>query len=153
MISANLIFWLYAYALTLCALFLAFRAVKKVRRGDYAGHAKQMDYAITLILVFVASYVLKVIILGREPKTNWELPHFIVLYIHEAFIACMLVSGTIARVLAAKFKASLFSNGTPTALDKTRRKKHRLAGKICLLATSMAILTATFILHTMYTLG
>lgn len=153
MITPNLLFWGYAYALTLVALAIALQAVGLARKGHLAAHGKRMDIAILLILIFVASYVLKVIFLGREEKQNWETFHFVVLYIHESFIALMLIGGTVARVLASKFKQSVYGNQTPTALDLKRRGTHRFFGKLCLVSTGMALVTASFILYTLYTVG
>lgn len=150
--SPNLMFWIYAYALTIVALGIAFQGVARVRKGDEVGHAKKMNLAVLLILGFVGSYVLKVIFLGREPKTNWESLHFTVLYIHEFFIACMLLAGGYTRYLAGKFKTSVGSSN-PSAAMLALRKKHRAAGKFCLIATTMALFTATFVLYTIHSRG
>lgn len=150
--TSNLMFWLYAYVLTIAALIIAFQGVAKIRQGDEIGHAKKMNLAILVILGFVASYVLKVIFLGREPKTNWESIHFTVLYAHEFFIAGMLIAGGYARYLAGKYKHTLGKKDLSDQ-DIALRKRHRLSGKICLASTTMALFTATFVLHTIYKYG
>ena len=145
--NPNLYFWFYVYGLTITALIIAFTGIARIRKGDEVGHSKRMNLAIYLILFFVASYLVKIIVLGREDKSGWEAWNFAVLYIHEFFIACMLISGTYTRYLAGKFKHTLMAPDALTGLDVQRRRKHRLAGKICLSATSMAIVTATLILY------
>jgi len=145
--SPNLIFWFYVYALTVTALIIAFTGVARIRKGDAIGHSKRMNLAIYLILFFVASYVVKLLVLGREDKSNWESWHFLVLYVHEFFIACMLISGSYTRYLAAKFKHTIEAAAPLNDLDAKRRRRHRLTGKICLGATSMAIVTASMILY------
>ena len=150
--NANLMFWFYAYALTTTAMALALVAVSKIRKGEIQAHQKLMNTAITLILFFVLSYLVKMLALGREDKSAWHGFYLITLYIHESFIFLMLFFGGWARYLAAKFKPSL-TQDQPSPLDLRRRAKHRKIGTLCLSVTGCALVTAAVLLYGMVQRG
>lgn len=148
----NLIFWFYAYGLTFVALFLAYTGVAAVRKGDLARHRALLNMACSLIIFFVISYVFKMVFLGREDKSEWDVIYKIVLYIHEALIATMLVTGAWARWLAFKFRDSLFAQQLPTE-HEAMRQKHRTLGLWCIYSATLALLTASVILYGMVQRG
>ena len=143
--TANLMYWLFAYVLTLVAFLIGLNGVSHIRRGDWQAHRKRMVASCNLILFFVASYVVKVLVLGREDKSDWSTFYLVVLYIHESFIACMLIFGVLARIRAAKLQLK-----TPDGSDAIVRKKHGNAGKMCLLFCALGILTATVVVFGMF---
>lgn len=147
--NVNLAFWVFAYALTLVAILLAFSGVRAAKKGDLETHARLMRFACNLILFFVVSYVVKMFALGREDKSQWTDFYLVVLYIHETLIGGMLVSGTISRVLAYKFRHSL-TGATVSPLDLKRRKTHTKAGKMCILFAILALVTAGVVLYGMF---
>lgn len=142
--NANLLYWLFAYVLTLSAFLIGLKGVGYIRRGDWQGHQKRMVAACNLILFFVASYVVKVLVLGREDKSDWGTYYLVVLYIHESFILLMLITGVAARLKARKMGLK-----QPGGLDKSIGKSHGRMGKLCLLFCGCGILTATIVVFGM----
>ena len=145
----NLIFWGFAYLITGVAILFAVRGYRAVRRGDYGLHRTLMNTACNLILFFVAAYLVKVLVLGREDKTTWENLYLYTLYIHEGFIGLMLVTGIWARWLSHQFKDTLFKDKLSETMAK-KRKLHGRLGKVCLGAAGCGLFTATIILIGMF---
>jgi uncharacterized membrane protein YozB (DUF420 family) len=146
--SWNLIFWFYAYGLTMLALLLAFLGISAVRKGNIKRHHQFLNFACNLIVFFVISYVFKMIFLGREDKSDWGMYYKTVLYIHEALIATMLITGIRGRWLAFKFRDTLYQGEVTEAQAKMRRQ-HRLMGKWCVYSATFALITASVILYGM----
>lgn len=147
--NSNLIFWFYAYAVTVCALVFAFRGVGRAKKGQLEAHRKDMIRACNLIILFVLSYVFKVLFLGREDKSSWESTYLWILYIHEALIGLMLVTGVWARILAAKLATTL-TDPNPSDMILTLRRKHAKIGRTCIIAAVCALFTAAIILYGMW---
>lgn len=145
----NLIFWFFAYGLTGIAIALALFGWIKASRGELNAHRKLMNAACSVIVFFVVSYLVKVIALGREDKSGWELFYLIVLYIHEALILTMLVCGGRAWFLSLKFGADLYDQVKAKTLAK-QRSQHKLMGKIAIYASCLAMTTASVVLYGMY---
>lgn len=149
--DAHLIFWLYAYGLMLVVLIIAGLGIQKAKAGDYQKHLRAMIAACNILLFFVFSYVVKVFVLGREDKSAWSALQLTILYTHEFLILVMLVSGVYARILAAKFKHSLFTD-KPSAEDLVHRAAHRRWGKLAFRAACAAFLTATGVIAVLFSL-
>lgn len=147
---ASLIFWLYAYGLTWIAVIFALRGIGAARTQQFARHKSLMTTAINLILFFVVSYLAKVVILGREDRSSWSDFYLYTLYIHETFIALMLVTGAWARRLAHLFRATLDADTVPPEFE-SKRRRHGHLGRLCVLAAFCGLLTATIILWGMVT--
>ncbi len=147
--DSHLIFWLYAYGLMLIVLVIAGRGIGRAKAGDYQGHMRAMILACNILLFFVLSYVVKILALGREDKSAWSALQLALLYTHEFLILVMLVSGTYARILAAKFKQSLFSQ-KPSAADMAVRAVHRRWGKVAFAAACAAFITATGVIAILF---
>lgn len=145
-LNAKLGFWLYVWVLTLSAILIAIKGIRKAGKGEYHAHQKQMDLAIRLILFFVLTYVAKLIFLGRENLANWSSVYITVLRIHETFIAIMLLSGGYVRFLARQFS---LNSSQPSASEQAARKRHRLLGKVCISAALCGLGTATFLIYGM----
>ncbi|MBO1318342.1 DUF420 domain-containing protein [Acanthopleuribacter pedis] len=141
----NLMFWGYAYLLTTTAVFFAILGWRNIIAGDIQAHKQKMGAAINLILFFVVSYVVKVIVLGREDKTNWTPFYLYTLYIHETFIALMLLTGGWARWLAHTFRTSLTGDSVSDVHQKQRRLHGKL-GRACIASALCGLFTATIIL-------
>ncbi len=108
--------------------------------------------AVWLVVLFVASYLFKVIFLGREDLSRWSDAAIWTLRIHELFIAIMLIAGIAALVRGGRLaKTSLLSDlPDAKAPDPDERLKHKRAGRIAVLAMLFALLTAGFVLIGMY---
>lgn len=145
--NPNFIYWCFAYAWMSLVVVIGVLAVRQVRAGDLAGHMRKMILVCNMLLFFVVTYVVKVLVLGRELKEGWEMIDFIILYTHEAFIAIMLVTGTWARLLGNKVRARL---DNPTDADMAMRRRHKKLGQMAFLSAFAALVTATGVMWTLY---
>lgn len=150
--NANLIFWCFALldlgAVVTCIVW----GVARVRAGDIAAHRHSMLSAATLVGVFLLSYLAKLALLGREDRSGWTSREFTVLYVHEVFVAVMLLGGGLALWRARGFRAQLGENwrlpedGQP--LEGVER--HRLAGRVATLGALLAFACAIVVLLDMF---
>lgn len=144
--TPKLLFWFLALALLGAVLASALAGWGKIRRGDVRGHRRALRRAMGLIGVFLLCYVAKVIFLGKEDLASWSRADLWVLWIHEAIVALMLVSGASAGVLAWRAERHL---GTTTPLDRAAwgfPRAHRLCGRVAILTSVAAFATASLIL-------
>jgi len=149
-LEAKLAYW--TVALLNLALAVAFVAmgVRRVRRGNVAGHRRAMISSSALVALFLVSYAFKVIFLGREDRTVWSDSALTVLYIHEACIAVMVVAGGVAVSRARRFgNLEILAASTPDSRTRGRRT-HRIAGRVAAVASVLALLTAAGVLAGMY---
>jgi uncharacterized membrane protein YozB (DUF420 family) len=106
--------------------------------------------AVSLVGLFLVSYVIKVILLGREDRSSWSQASAWTLYVHEACVAAMLVAAGIALTRARRF-GPLRDGAPPAAEPRERgRRVHRLAGRVAVAASVLALLTAAGVLAGMY---
>ena len=120
----RLSFWTLSIFLAGAAVSAAFTGIARVRSGDIEGHRSRMTLSGYLILAFVASYGVKLAVIGREALHTWE-PFFLgVLRLHQGFIAVMLGAGLYALALSKKTLSA-------DAEERGRaRARHRLAGRV-----------------------
>ena len=144
----NLAFWLYAYVLMMVVVYVAFKGVGHIKRGEQEAHMKKMVFACNILIFFVVSYVVKILVLGREDKVGWQTMDLVVLYVHETCIFIMLLAGTYARIQAARFKDRPVSE-----IPAAARKKHARSGKVAITAATLALFTASFVLYGMWRRG
>lgn len=135
-------FWLYAFALTAAIIAVAAIGVRHARKGNYQTHRARMNAVCWMVLVFVLSYVLKVAFLGKEDLDTWETGYVVTLRVHESFIAIMLVCGGYTRLLAHRFRRSLDATRIQSEFAAMRRR-HRLLGRVAIVAAIAAMATAT----------
>jgi uncharacterized membrane protein YozB (DUF420 family) len=129
---------------------LAAVGVRRIRRGNVVGHRSAMMGAGVLVGLFLVSYGLKVLLLGREDRAAWSEWSLVVLYVHEACIAAMVVAAGVAVSLARRFgNAAALSVSSPGARTRARRV-HRAAGRVAVIASLLALLTAAGVLAGMY---
>lgn len=150
MFDAKLAYW--TVALLNLALAVGFVAVgvRRIRRGNVAGHRRAMMMGGALVALFLVSYAFKLLFLGREDRATWSETSLTVLYIHEACIAAMVVSGAVAVSRARRF-GDLASLAVSTADSRTRDGRvHRNAGRVAAVASILALLTAVGVLAGMY---
>ena len=149
--DAKLIFWCVALA-NLCAIVsFAVTGVLAVRRGDVRTHRRRMLTAASLVGLFLVSYLLKVAVLGREDRSLWTALDRSVLYVHETFVAAMLLGGGYAAWRAWQFRARL---GPAFVLPRDGtlpgRAPHRRAGWIAVVGAALAFVTAGGVLAGMF---
>jgi len=139
-------YWTGAW-LNMCAIVgLAAIGVRHARRGDVARHRRCMLGAAALVGLFVASYLLKVALLGREVLELWDTASVRMLRFHELCVAVLLVSGGYGLTLALR-------RGMPLAPGPERERthrRHRRAGRTAVASALLGIVSAGFVLFGMY---
>ena len=142
-------YWTLALANMLAAIGCAAAAVRRVRRGDVAGHARLMKTAGLLIGLFLVSYVVKVFALGREQLELWE-PRFVhVLRFHELGIATMVGAGGVAFTIGTR-RRFIDPVSRSEAARGTALRNHRRAGWTALISSGLAAAGAAYVLYGMY---
>lgn len=133
----KLLFWHFAWlamtAIVACGL-LAWRAI---RQGRIPEHRKWMHRSLFFVGLFVALYVLKVVLLGKEDLSLWSHQQVLWLRLHESFVTLMLLAGTLARVLGNRARS------TPGGRVAVR---HRWLGRAAISFAVLAYATGTWIL-------
>jgi len=118
------------------AVASAWVGARAVRAGDVATHRRWMNRAGLWVIAFLASYLLKLALLGREPLADWSPDRLAVLSVHRAVVESMLVLGVAARILGPRG----FVRGGRT------RAVHRLLGRVVLGAATVGIASAAVVL-------
>ena len=144
----KLLFWCWALAnmglvLTQCAR--GWRAIRANRIDD---HRRAMSWAGFWVVAFLVGYVAKRVLLGAEDLGAWSSAARTNLYVHETFVAGMLVAGGTALVLGRRLartrrvtRAAADPLAAPAAISR-----HRLAGRIALVCAAFGFATACGIL-------
>jgi uncharacterized membrane protein YozB (DUF420 family) len=147
--DAKLAFWCAALANLGLILVFAVLAVQAVRRGDVRTHRRRMLTAASLVGLFLVSYLVKLVVLGREDRSLWTALDRTVLYVHETCVAAMLGGGALAGFRAWRFRARL---GPALTLpgELPGRVPHRRAGWIALVGAALAFVTAGGVLAGMF---
>src|SRR5262245_2991075 len=147
----KLIFWCVALANLGAIVSFAVTGVMAVRRGDVRTHRRRMLTSASLVGFFLASYLVKVAVLGREDRSLWTALDRSVLYVHETFVAAMLLGGGYAAWRAWQFRARL---GPALVLPRDGmlpgRAPHRRAGWIAVIGAALAFVTAGGVLAGMF---
>ncbi len=151
-LDPTLAYWSWALANFAGVVACAGFGVRGIRRRDVRTHRRWMLASAGLVGLFLASYVLKVIFLGREDLGLWSAPALALLRVHETCIFVMLVAGATAGTRAWRFRRSLPAGPLPLASEATRRGRlaHRRAGRTAVVASLLALATAVLTLAGMY---
>ncbi len=150
--NSNLAFWCFALLDLGAVVTCVALGVARVRAGDIAAHRRSMLGAVTLVGVFLLSYLVKLAVLGREDRSDWTSFDFAALYIHESFVAAMLLGGALALWRARGFRGQLGEgwrlpeDGQP--LEGVER--HRLAGRLAAVGALLAFACALAVLAGMF---
>ncbi len=150
--DAKLLYWTGAFINFGVVCALALIGVRRIRAKDVHGHRRIMLTSSALVFGFIASYVLKVVYLGKENLQVWDGFSLWSLHIHESWILVMIVSGAYAGYRAFTFRRSLPTTGlledrlSPVA----SRRHHRIAGWIAVVGSLCAFATASLVLYGMY---
>ena len=148
-LDPKVVYWTLALANMLAAIACATAAVRRVRRGDVAGHARLMKTAGLLVGLFLVSYGVKVFALGREQLELWE-PRFVhVLRFHELGIAAMVGAGGLAFGIGTRRRLVDPAARRAAAQGSTLRT-HRRAGWTALVSSGLAAAGAAYVLYGMY---
>jgi uncharacterized membrane protein YozB (DUF420 family) len=144
------VFWTWAFCNTALVVLCCVVGVVRVRGGRARAHRRMMQVAGALVALFLGSYLLKVVLLGREDRSLWAPSELWMLYAHELCIVAMLVAGGVAALRARRFgEVRDADDPAPDAAARDRRV-HRLAGRIAVASSLLALLTAAGVLLGMY---
>jgi uncharacterized membrane protein YozB (DUF420 family) len=149
-IEPKLVFWTWAFGNTLLVVACCFVGVARIRAKRARAHRRLMGVAAAFVGLFLASYLVKVGVIGREDRSLWSAIDLWTLYVHELCVATMLVAGALAAHRARRFGA-VQDGPSPAPEARARdRRVHRLAGRIAVAASALALLTAGGVLVGMY---
>jgi uncharacterized membrane protein YozB (DUF420 family) len=150
--NPNLIFWTAAILDLMAVCVIAIRGVRCARRGEIARHRQSMKIASLLIGAFLVSYLLKVLLLGREDLSVWTPLDVWVLRIHELFVAQMLLGGSVAWIQGRKLISTRLVTHDPTdpAPDPRTLRIHKIAGRTAVIGAVLAFVMAIGILVGMF---
>ncbi len=154
-IDPKLLFWTAALANFLGVVACALLGVRRIRRRDVRGHRRFMISAGGLVGLFLVSYVVKTVFLGKEQRELWTATAKTALYVHETAILVMLIAGGVAGYRAWRFRHTLGSGPLPDPVEESRRGRlwHRRAGRTAVVASMAAFVTAAVWLSAMYARG
>jgi len=150
--DARLAFWTVAFVDLVAAAALAVRGVALARRGELVRHARSMRAAALLVALFLAAYVGKLALLGREALATWSPAAIGVLRFHELCVLAMLLAGGAALALGRRLArgAPLAREAAGSAAPSPTRRLHRLAGRTAVGGAVLGAATAALVLAGMY---
>ena len=145
-------FWTLALLDMAAVVVLATRGVRAIRAGEIAKHRRSMTAAGWLVVAFLASYVVKRLVLGPENLSVWSEAARVNLWIHESFVAWLLVGGCVALVLGRRLARTRRVTGraedpSPSA---AQIRRHRRFGWSAVVASVLGFATACGILAGMF---
>ena len=145
-------FWTFALANMAAILFLAARGVRAIRAGDVARHRRSMTGAGWLVVAFLASYLVKRAVLGPEDLALWSPAARINLWVHESFVAAMLLAGASALVFGRRIARTRRVTGRAAdpAAGSAELRRHRRFGWGAVVASALGFATACGILAGMF---
>lgn len=146
----KLLFWCVALLDLGVVAGCAVAGVRAIRRRDVRVHRRCMLTASVLVAVFLAAYLLKVALLGKEDRSLWTRLDHTVLYVHESFVAAMLLGGAFALWRASRFRVHLGRSLTLPSRPLPGRLQHRSAGWIAVVGAALAFATAGGVLAGMF---
>jgi uncharacterized membrane protein YozB (DUF420 family) len=151
-VDPKLVYWTLALVDLGAVAGCLLAGVRRIRRRDVRGHRRSALTASALVGLFLLSYALKLIFLGREDRSQWTAFDRALLYTHELCIATALAAGALAGFCAWRLRAHVGSaarlpSGSPT---RRLRRAHRRAGRAAVVACVFAFATAVLVLAGMY---
>ncbi len=151
-LDSNLAYWTCALANLGLVAVCACAGVYQVRRGNVRLHRRLMLGSASLVGLFLSSYVVKVLLLGREHLESWSFAAVTVLRVHEVGVALMLVAGGAAGYQAWRFRRTLGTGplAPPSPANAARRRLHRRAGRVAVGGSLLAFALAIAVLAGMY---
>ena len=150
--DAKLLYWSLALANMTLVVGFAARGVRAIRRGDVARHRLSMTIAAWLVLGFLLSYLGKRFWVGAENLSVWSTAALTNLYVHESFVAAMLIAGGAALWRGRQLARTRRVTGSaldPLATAEALRR-HRRLGWTAVIAAVLGLLTASGILAGMF---
>jgi uncharacterized membrane protein YozB (DUF420 family) len=151
-VEPKLWFWTLALVNMAAVVALATRGVRAIRAGEIAKHRRSMSAAGWLVVAFLGSYLLKRFALGPEDLALWSQTARINLWVHESFVAAMLLAGAAALVLGRRIARTRRVTGRDAdpAPSPDQLRRHRRLGWSAVLASALGFVTACGILAGMF---
>ncbi len=147
----KLVYWTAAFVNMLGVVAAATLGVRAIRRGNVSLHRRCMLTAATLVAAFVASYGVKLVVLGREDLPRWSPAAVLTLRIHELCVFAMLAGGAFAGARAWRLRRDPLARGAEPRRGRTPRwLPHRRAGWTAVTAALLGVITAALVLAGMY---
>jgi uncharacterized membrane protein YozB (DUF420 family) len=147
-LDAKLLYWTGALLNMGAVVGLVVTGARQAKAGELASHRRRMLAAGALVMAFLASYVLKVIFLGREDFATWSPTAVWTLRFHECCVLVMVVAGTFGvywgQQLRATRRFSLSQSDPEAPIALVRR--HRRAGSTVLWGAILGFLSACLVL-------
>lgn len=146
--DTRILFWAAALANMGLIVALAAHGVRLIRRGEVAAHRRAMLAACGLVGLFLLSYAVKRVWLGREALELWSRSSLVNLWVHETMVMGMLIAGGLAflrgRRLARTRRVSGRAEDPPA--ESSALRAHRRAGWVAVVASALGFATACGIL-------
>jgi uncharacterized membrane protein YozB (DUF420 family) len=151
-VDPKLWFWTLALLNMAAVVALATRGVRAIRAGEIAKHRRSMTAAGWLVVAFLGSYVVKRVALGPEDLALWSDAARINLWVHESFVAWLLVGGGAALVLGRRLARTRRVTGRAEdpAPSAAQLRRHRRFGWSAVVASALGFATACGILAGMF---
>ena len=145
-------FWTLALANMAAIVLLAARGVRAIRAGDVAKHRRSMTGAGWLVVAFLAAYLAKRAVLGPEDLALWGPAARINLWVHESYVAAMLLAGATALVFGRRIARTSRVTGRPAdpKASSAELRRHRRFGWSAVVAAGLGFATACAILAGMF---
>ena len=146
--DAKLGFWSWALLNMGLVVALGGRGWVAIRANRVAEHRRSMLTACALVGIFLLAYLAKRALLGGEDRATWTAGARLNLYVHETFIAGMLIAGGSALALGRRLERTRRATGAPgdPEAPEALRRRHRNAGRIALVCVALGFATACGIL-------
>ena len=150
--NPKLLFWCWALANMALVLGLGMRGLLAIRAGEIDTHRRSMSWAGFWVAAFLVGYVVKRLTLGGEDLRVWTSASRVNLYVHETFVAAMLIAGGFALALGRRLARTrrVTQDANDPIAPRETISRHRLAGRIALGCAVFGFLTACGILACMF---
>jgi uncharacterized membrane protein YozB (DUF420 family) len=145
--DAKVIYWGAAVLNFVALTGFAIAGARQIRRGERARHRRSMRTAAGLVAAFLLSYVLKVMLLGREQMHLWSQTELWTLRFHELCVLAMLLGGGVALFLGRRLERTRLFTVSPAdpAADASDVHRHRIAGRIAIGGAVLGVLSAALV--------
>jgi uncharacterized membrane protein YozB (DUF420 family) len=146
--DVKLLFWCWALANMGLVVACAVRGARAIRRNDVEAHRRAMSWAGRWVVVFLLAYLTKKALLGGEDLRTWSSFARTNLYVHETFVATMLLAGIAAFVLGGRLAKTrrVTKQATDPLAPAQLISRHRLGGRVAIVGALLGFLTACGIL-------
>jgi uncharacterized membrane protein YozB (DUF420 family) len=148
----KLFFWTAALINLGVLCGIALFGVLFARRGEIARHRRAMKIASSLVALFLVSYAVKLLILGRENMAIWTVADVGALRVHEVFVLQMVVAGCVAWIRSRKLLLTKLVTHDPAdpVPDSRVVRIHRIAGRTAVTGAVLGFVMAVNVLVGMY---